>query len=69
MALADLVRHALEELSARRPVFHSDADFQHELAMRIKYHDPTVSIRLERPARLRFHRVRGPSVAPPHFHS
>jgi len=28
-----LIREALDTLANRRPVFHSEADFQHELAL------------------------------------
>lgn len=39
-------------LAAERPVFHSEADFQHSLAWHLKLADPTARIRLEtRPVR------------------
>lgn len=52
MWFAGLIREALGALSARRPVFHSEADLQHELAVQITRIDPSVEIRLERPVRL-----------------
>jgi hypothetical protein len=41
-------------LSSRRPVFHSEADFQHELAwdLRRKFTDEEIEIRLERPVQI-----------------
>lgn len=43
----------LKVLAERRPVFHSEADFQHALAWLIHEHHPTAKVRLEyRPARL-----------------
>ncbi|WP_111721375.1 hypothetical protein [Homoserinimonas sp. OAct 916] len=47
-----LIRTALAELAARRPVFHSEADFQHELAVQIARLDRGVELRLERPVRV-----------------
>jgi hypothetical protein len=42
----------LERLSLERPVFHSEADFQHALAWRIQVEHPDAQIRLEtRPER------------------
>ncbi len=41
----------LERLSNERPIFHSEADFQHALAWKIHKEVPNVSIRLERPFR------------------
>lgn len=52
MRFACLVREALTALSERRPVFHSEADLQHELARQIISIDPEVEMRLERPVRL-----------------
>ena len=40
---------ALTELAVRRPVFHSEADFQHELAWQLRTAAPTLSVRLEIP--------------------
>lgn len=40
---------ALRELSRERPIFHSEADFQHALAWRIRESHPDEEIRLERP--------------------
>lgn len=43
----------LNELSAQRPVFHSEADFQHALAWHIHTRHPDLRIRLEyRPSRI-----------------
>lgn len=39
----------LDALAMRRPVFHSEADFQHELAWQFRLHDPTLAVRLEVP--------------------
>jgi len=38
----------LAELSLKRPIFHSEADFQHALAWKIHSKHPELSIRLER---------------------
>lgn len=45
------LQQTLSSLAARRPVFHSEADFQHELALEIRTLYPTVSVRLEVPRR------------------
>jgi len=37
----------MEQLARNRPVFHSEADFQHALAMQMATHYPDVAIRLE----------------------
>lgn len=43
---------SLDRLAVDRPVFHSEADFQHALAWRIHQENPTARIRLEtRPQR------------------
>ena len=43
---------AVERLAATRPIFHSEADFQHALAWQIQLEHPTARIRLEtRPTR------------------
>jgi hypothetical protein len=38
----------LRRLSERRPIFHSEADFQHALASELHLSEPSVEIRLER---------------------
>lgn len=48
----DLVQAAINLLTCRRPVYHSEADFQFELAWEIARLDSSVEIRLERPLRL-----------------
>ena len=42
-------KNCLTELSIKRPVFHSEADFQHEFALQIREHNPNCGIRLEYP--------------------
>ena len=37
----------MRTLASKRPVFHSEADFQHALAMQIVGAEPGVQIRLE----------------------
>ena len=44
------VERLLRSLSARRPVFHSEADFQHELAWEIRGQYPDSQVRLEVPS-------------------
>ena len=39
----------LANLLAKRPFFHSEADFQHELAWLIHQTDPLIEVRLEKP--------------------
>ncbi|MBK6414181.1 MAG: hypothetical protein IPF76_14685 [Sphingopyxis sp.] len=39
----------MSRLSARRPVFCSEADFQHELAYELRRADPDLGVRLEQP--------------------
>ena len=39
----------LEKLALRRPIFHSEADFQHEFALTIRDEEPTAQLRLEVP--------------------
>jgi hypothetical protein len=46
--MIDLHR-VMERLAGRRPVFHSEADFQHELAWELRQLRPLAPIRLERP--------------------
>jgi hypothetical protein len=41
------IQKALEQLSIKRPVFHSEADFQHALAWEMHQQLPQCSIRLE----------------------
>lgn len=43
------LRNALASLSRKRPVFHSEADFQHALAWEVHERSPTYAIRLEYP--------------------
>ena len=40
----------LQSLSQRRPIFHSEADFQHEFAWELRSHHPDCQIRLEVPS-------------------
>lgn len=39
----------MSRLALRRPIFHSEADFQHEIAIEIRALDPDVQLRLEYP--------------------
>ncbi len=39
----------MTRLSGRRPIFHSEADFQHELAIELRAMDPALALRLEYP--------------------
>jgi hypothetical protein len=50
-SLLDL-NQILRTLAEKRPVFHSEADFQHALAWEIRTANPGASIRLELPVRL-----------------
>lgn len=50
--IASAMSRKLEALSMRRPLFHSEADFQHALAWMIHQDAPDSLIRLERPYRL-----------------
>ncbi|HEX8214321.1 MAG TPA: hypothetical protein VF582_02500 [Allosphingosinicella sp.] len=43
------IQPVLASLSARRPIFHSEADLQHELAHELRAHDPGLALRLEYP--------------------
>jgi hypothetical protein len=43
------IRPIMEKLAERRPVFHSEADFQHELAWELRECIPDCEVRLERP--------------------
>jgi hypothetical protein len=42
------IHSILASLAARRPVFHSEADFQHALAWELQLADPGANIRLEK---------------------
>ncbi len=42
------IANVLNELRERRPVFHSEADFQHALAWAIHEKCPNLNIRLEK---------------------
>lgn len=41
------IKNILEQLRTERPVFHSEADFQHALAWEIRRHNPLAGVRLE----------------------
>lgn len=43
------IEPVLASLGKRRPIFHSEADFQHELAHELRAHDPDLALRLEYP--------------------
>lgn len=43
------IEQVLKELAKKRPVFHSEADFQHALAWEIQITYPDANIRLEKP--------------------
>jgi hypothetical protein len=43
------IEPVLASLSKRRPIFHSEADLQHELAHELRAHDPDLGLRLEYP--------------------
>lgn len=43
------IPHLLIDLAARRPVFHSEADLQHELAWHLREVHPNLQVRLEYP--------------------
>lgn len=45
--MTEVVEAALEKLARRRPVFHSEADFQHALAWQLQLDHPDARIRLE----------------------
>ena len=44
-----VIEELMVRLARRRPVFCSEADFQHELAYEIRKHDPDLDVRLEWP--------------------
>ena len=46
--MIEVVEEALMRLSAKRPLFHSEADLQHALAWQIQLDQPAARIRLER---------------------
>lgn len=48
---ANDIKNALESLAKGRPIFHSEADFQHALAWQLQNMFPDASIRLEVPFR------------------
>lgn len=48
MTAATLVEAAMGVLAAKRPIFHSEADFQHALAWEIQLAHPDAQIRLEK---------------------
>ena len=43
------VSAVLTALAKQRPIFHSEADFQHAIAWEMHKHLPRASVRLERP--------------------
>ncbi len=51
-ALNVFIPKVLAALSEQRPVFHSEADFQHALAWEVHRRMPQASVRLERPVKL-----------------
>lgn len=51
MAPTSALLGAIEELAGKRPLFHSEADFQHALAWHLHVSDAGASIRLEVPVR------------------
>ena len=53
MITRDDLAAALTALAERRPVFHSEADFQHELAWLVRERYSDVGVRLERPVPLK----------------
>ena len=46
------IHNLMEDLSQHRPIFHSEADFQHALAWQIHKVMPNCEIRLEMPYRV-----------------
>lgn len=55
------VAATLSALAKERPVFHSEADFQHALGWKVRTLYPKARIRLEVPKRLEYHRKRWPA--------
>ena len=51
MLSAPNIQETLQRLAAQRPIFHSEADFQHALAWSVHQSDPNAVIRLEVPFR------------------
>lgn len=47
-----LLGRAIDQLAIRRPIFHSEADFQHELAIELRNMIPASEMRLEHPIRI-----------------
>jgi hypothetical protein len=45
--VADLIERAMAALATKRPVFHSEADFQHSLAWELHLRMPGADVRLE----------------------
>jgi hypothetical protein len=43
-----VVRIAMETLAPKRPIYHSEADFQHALAWEVQFAHPGAAIRLEK---------------------
>ena len=46
------ISEVLTVLAKQRPIFHSEADFQHAIAWEIHKHLPRTSVRLERPVEI-----------------
>jgi hypothetical protein len=44
-----IIEPLMSRLAVRRPIFHSEADFQHELAIELRTMDPDLQLRLEYP--------------------
>ncbi len=44
-----VIEPLMERLARRRPIFHSEKDFQHEVALELCAMDPTLQLRLEYP--------------------
>jgi hypothetical protein len=44
-----IIEPLMSRLAVRRPIFHSEADFQHELAIELRAMDPDLQLRLEYP--------------------
>jgi hypothetical protein len=44
-----MIEPLMSRLSQRRPIFHSEADFQHEVAIELRAMDPDLELRLEYP--------------------
>jgi hypothetical protein len=52
------IENIIEKLKEKRPIFHSEADFQHSLAWEIQLAHPTASLRLEKPFPLQSDNIR-----------